>query len=215
MKSRKNLLWAIIGIVAVVCLVVVFLTTGKKDDSEELNTDTQVLDTEATEEPFTADSMYEEGAMVEGIEGVKTFASALDGVTMIALSQDPALVNPELIVWQNVWDVTQQFEVVPEGSESRYRIYPVDQETAKAKCLELDEATGKILMKDKSDSTNQLFRIIYAGNDMFLLQAYNEAVLGFDLNADGTANGPAVVARPYEEFEDSRLEKWIIADVAE
>lgn len=213
MKSRKNLLWAIIGIVAVVCLVVVFLATGNKDDKEELGNDTQVENTEPTEEPVTADSMYDEGDMVEGIEGVKTFASALDGVTMIALSQDPAQVNPELIVWQNVWDVTQQFEIVPEGSESRYRIYPMDQETAQAKCLELDEATGKILMKDKSDSTNQLFRIIYAGNNMYLIQAYNEAVLGFDLNEDGSANGPAIVARAYEEFEDSRLEKWIIADV--
>ena len=215
MKSRKNLLWAMIGIVAVICLVVVFLTTGNKDNGEELNNDTQVEDTDVTEAPVTADDMYEEGAMIEGIEGVKTFASALDGVTMIALSQDTSLVNPELIVWQNVWDATQQFQVVPEGSESRYRIYPVDQEVSMAKCLELDEETGKILMKDKSDSTNQLFRIIYAGNDMFLIQAYNEAVLGFDLNADGTANGPAVIARPYEEFEDSRLEKWIIADVAE
>lgn len=213
MKSRKNLLWAMIGIVAVVCLVVVFITTGNKNDDEELNNDTQVEATDSTEEPVTADAMYEEGAMVEGIEGIKTFASALDGVTMIALSQDPSLVNPELIVWQNVWDVTQQFEVVPEGSESRYRIYPVDQEESQAKCLELDESTGKIIMKDKSDSTNQLFRIIYAGTDMYLIQAYNESVLGFDLNADGTSNGPAVIARPYEEFEDSRLEKWIIADV--
>lgn len=213
MKSRKNLLWAMIGIVAVVCLVVVFLVTGNKDDNEELNNDTQVENTDPTEEPATADSMYEEGDMVEGIEGVKTFASALDGVTMIALSQDPSLEDPELIVWQNVWDATQQFEVVAEESESRYRIYPMDQEVAKAKCLELDETTGKILMKDKSDSTNQLFRIIYAGNNTFLLQAYNEAVLGFDLNEDGTSNGPAIVARPYEDFEDSRLEKWIIADV--
>lgn len=216
MNSKKNLLWAMIGIVAVVCLVVVFLVSGSKDDSEVLDDSAQVENsdnTEPTENVPVGDTMYEEGAMVEGIEGIKTFASALDGVTMISLSQDESLVDPELIVWQNVWDKTQQFEIVPEGSESRYRIYPVDQAEDKKECLELDEATGKILMKEKSDSNNQLFRIIYAGNDMYLVQAYNEAVLGFDLNEDGSANGPAVVARPYEDFADSRLEKWIIADV--
>ena len=215
MKSRKNLLWAIIAVVAVVCLIVVFAATGNKSDDEKLTTDTNTEQTESTGEAASNNEIYEEGAMVEGIEGVKTFASALDGVTMISVSQDPSLVDPELIVWQNVWDATQQFEVVPEGSESRYRIYPVDQEVSQAKCLELDEESGKIVIKDKSDSKNQLFRIVYAGNDMFILQAYNEAVLGFDLNEDGTSNGPAIVTRPYEDFGDSRFEKWIIADVAE
>jgi len=213
MNSKKNLLWVIVGIVAVVCVVVIFLVTGGKDEKEVFDDSTQVENTDNTENIPVGDTMYEEGAMVEGIEGVKTFASALDGVTMISLSQDESLDNPELIVWQNVWDVTQQFEIVPEGSESRYRIYPLDQEEDKKACLEFDEATGKVLMKEKSDSNNQLFRIVYAGNDMFLIQAYNESVLGFDLNEDGTANGPAIVARPYEAFTDSRLEKWIIADV--
>lgn len=218
MNSKKNILWAMIGIVAVVCLVVVFFVAGGGKDKKENNDTDQVETTESTdntENVPVGDNMYEEGSMVEGIEGVKTLASALDGVTMMSLSQDESLIDPEVIVWQNVWDVTQQFEFVPEGKESRYRIYPVDQPEAQKECLEFDEATGKVVMREKSDNNNQLFRIIYAGNDMYLIQAYNEAVLGFDLNEDGSSNGPAIVVRPYEEFTDSRLVKWIIADVSE
>lgn len=214
MKSRKNLLWAIIGIVAVACLVVVFLSMGGKE-KEELPEIDENVEASAAADASVGDSMYEEGAMVEDLTGVKNFASALDGVTMMAVSQDTSLENPEIIVWENVWDETQQFEIVPEGKESRYRIYPVKQETKQAKCLELDEASGKILVKDKSDSTNQLFRIIYAGNDMFLIQAYNENVLGFCLNEDGSSNGPAIITKAYEEFEDSRFEKWLITEVTE
>lgn len=156
--------------------------------------------------------VYHEGDLVESMEGVFTLASAYDGETMCSVSRYEELEEPEIIAWENVWDETQQFRFVLQN-ESRYKIYPINQEDGENKCLEHNEETGKIVLRDESDSTNQLFRVVYTGYNMYLLQTYNESVFGFDINEDGNFEGNAIFARPYEDFADSRQEKWLFKAV--
>lgn len=139
-------------------------------------------------------------------------SSALDGETMFSVSRYEGYAEPTIIVWTNVWDATQQFEFVPQA-ESRYKIFPVDQLEGERKCLEYNDTDHKIVMRDESDSTNQLFRVVYAGYNMYLLQCYNETVVGFDVNEDGSKDGNAVLGRLYEEVDDSRRVKWLIKGV--
>lgn len=153
--------------------------------------------------------VYEEGSLVESISGIQTVASALDGNTRLSVTRNEWFAEPTIIVWENVWDTTQQFEFVLQ-QESRYKIYPVEQLEGEHKCLEYDETSNTIVMRDESDSVNQLFRVVYSGYNTYLLQSYNESVLGFDLAEDGTANGKALYTKPYAAFEDSRFVKWLI-----
>lgn len=156
--------------------------------------------------------VYEEGDLVENKMGINTIASALDGTTMFSISRDESLFEPTMIVWTQVWDETQQFEFVL-IEESRYRIYPMDQLEGERKCLEYNETDDKIVLREESDNTNQLFRVVYAGYNMYLIQSYNESVLGFDVNEDGSTDGNAIFVRPYDAVADSRLEKWLIQPV--
>ena len=158
--------------------------------------------------------VYHEGDLVDNITGIKTVGSGFDGNYKFSITRDPLFVVPTLIVWENVWDQTQQFEFVPQ-EESRYKIYPADQLEGEHKCLEYEPDTNAIIMADDSDNENQLFRVVYSGYNMYLIQSYNESVLGYDLAEDGTPAGRAVFSRPYDSIEDSRLEKWLIEDVKE
>ena len=155
--------------------------------------------------------VYHEGDLVDNITGIKTVGSGFDGNYKFSITRDPLFVVPTLIVWENVWDQTQQFEFVPQ-EESRYKIYPADQLEGEHKCLEYEPDTNAIIMADDSDNENQLFRVVYGGYNMYLIQSYNESVLGYDLAEDGTPAGRAVFSRPYDSIEDSRLEKWLIED---
>ena len=160
------------------------------------------------DDPFLP--VYYEGDLVETItDNAYTIASALDGKTMCSVSSYSELAETELIVWETVWDETQWFffELL---EESRYRIYPAWQPDGTRKCLEYDEATGRVLLRDVSDNNNQLFRVVYTGYNMYLIQAYNESVLGFEIAEDGSINGNAVEVKPYEEFTDNRQMKWLL-----
>lgn len=156
--------------------------------------------------------VYYEGDLVESESGIHTVASAYDGITMWAMSSNAELAEPEVIVWENVWDSTQHFRFELED-ESRYRIYPINQPEGSNKCLEYDEATGRVYLREISDNVNQLFRVVYTGYNMYLIQAYNEGVVGFEINEDGSINGNAIAVKPYGEFTDSRQVKWLLGDV--
>lgn len=159
--------------------------------------------------------VYHEGDMVENLEGTFNVSSALDGMTSWSISRDEAFhPEPAVVVFHAEWLTTEdtvfQFEFVPTGSESRYKIFPIDQAKGEHKCLEYNVDTNELVMRDESNSENQLFRIIYVKSNTYLLQAFNESVVGFDLDADGTAVGKSVLVRPYDAVEDSRLESWVI-----
>ena len=155
------------------------------------------------------------GDMVEDIEGSFNVSSALDGKTSMCLSYDTEYhAEPTVVVFYADWLTNNDrdfiFEFVPIGEESRYRIYPVNYNDDRSKCLEYNPDTNEIVLRDKADNNNQLFRLIYAGMNNYLIQTYNESVLGFDLDANGQAVGMAVLSRPYDDVEDSRLESWRI-----
>ena len=161
--------------------------------------------------------VYNEGDLVENISGVFNIASALDGKTSICINRDEAFFDePTAVVFYAEWlttaDTVFEFEFVPTGNESRYKIFPVDQKAGEHKCLQFNPDTNQLFMADESDDVNQLFRIVYVQSNTYLLQAYNESVVGFDLNEEGTAEGQAVLARSYDQVEDSRLESWLIVN---
>lgn len=162
-------------------------------------------------------TVYHEGDLVEDISGVFNVSSALDGMTSMSISRDEAFhPEPTAVVFYSEWlttnDTAFQFEFVPTGSESRYKIFPADQLDGEHKCLEYNPDTNELVMRDESDSENQLFRIVYVKSNTYLIQAYNESVVGFDLDADGTAVGKSVLARPYDAVEDSRLVTWLLVE---
>lgn len=159
--------------------------------------------------------VYHEGDLVENITGIYNISSALDGETSMDISRDTNFhPEPTVVVFHSDWlttsDTSFQFEFVPTGSESRYKIFPVDQEDGKHQCLEYNPETLEIVMRDESDNENQLFRIVYVQSNVYLIQAYDESVLGFDLDDNGEAIGASVLARPYGTVDDSRLESWLL-----
>lgn len=185
---------------------IVIAEQNANDDSQKWYLTWNELD--PNEEPV---HVYHEGDMVEHESGVHTVASAFDGVTMWAVSSNAELAEPEMIVWENVWDSTQHFNFEFVG-ESRYRITPVSQP---GKCLEFDEATGRVYLRDVSDNVNQLFRVVYTGYNMYLIQAYNDNILGYDYVDGDVINGKAIVVKPYADFADSRQVKWLLGDINE
>ncbi len=157
-----------------------------------------------------------ESMPVDDLAGTVTLASANDTAVMVSVSQDSSLEEPELIVWTRVWDETQQFRFELEtDAETGYKIYPVCGQTEGEgrKCLELDRDTGQVLVRQESDSPDQLFRVIRARQDRFLLQASDGGVLGYSLHPDGTADGCGIRVRNYEEFRDPSFAEWTIEAV--
>ena len=159
--------------------------------------------------------VYHEGDLVENISGTFHVASALDGKTSVSINRDKTYhAEPTAVVFYAEWltseDLAFEFEFIPTGNESRYRIFPLDQVKGEHKCLEFNPDTSELVMREESDNENQLFRVIYVKSNTYLIQTFNESVLGFDLHEDGSAEGAPVVARPYESFEDSRVETWLL-----
>ncbi len=157
-----------------------------------------------------------ESMPVGDLAGTVTLASAYDTAVMVSVSQDPDLEEPELIVWTRVWDETQQFHFVLQAdAETGYRIYPVWRQAdgEDTKCLEYNRDSGQILVRQESDSPDQLFRVIRARQDRFLLQASDGGVLGYSLHPDGTADGCGIRVRTYEEFRDPSFAEWTVEAV--
>ena len=157
-----------------------------------------------------------ESMPVGDLAGTVNLASAYDSTVMISVSQDHSLEEPELIVWTRVWDETQQFRfVLQTDAETGYRIYPVWRQAdgEDAKCLEYNRDTGQVLVRQESDSPGQLFRVIRARQDRFLLQASDGGVLGYSLHPDGTADGCGIRVRTYEEFSDPSFAEWTVEAV--
>lgn len=160
-------------------------------------------------------TVYHEGDLVEDITGVHNVSSALDGMTSFCISRDDAFhPEPTVVIFHSEWltddDTSFGFEFIPTGFESRYKIFPTDQLENEHKCLEYNPDTNELVMRDESDNENQLFRLVYVQSNTYLIQTYNESVVGFDLDENGQAEGAAVLSRPYDAVADSRLVSWLI-----
>ena len=189
---------------------IVLTELNMEDDSQKWYVRWSELD--ESEPPVV---VYKEGDLVETVSGVFNVASALDGQTSMNINRDEAYhPEPTVVLFKAEWlttdDTVFQFEFVPTGYESRYKIFPVDQVDGAHQCLEYNPDTSEVVMRDESDNENQLFRIVYVKSNTYLVQTYNESVLGFDLNDAGNAEGVSVLARPYDAVEDSRLETWLL-----
>ena len=172
-----------------------YMMWNKKDDSEK-----DVI-------------VYHEGDLVGDVEGTFNIASSLDGMTSACVNDDPQYYKePTVVVYKSEWltegDQPFLFRFEATGSETRYRIY-CDKQGADM-CLEFDPDSKQLFVRKASDSTNQLFRIVYVSYNRYLLQAYNEDVIGFDLKEDGSADGNPLLVRNYSEVKDSRLESWLL-----
>lgn len=159
--------------------------------------------------------VYHEGDLVENLWGFFNISSALDGMTSMCISRDEAYhPEPTVVLFHAEWltsdDKPFLFEVIPVGEESRYKIIPVDQVEGERKCLEYNSDTNELVMRNESDNKNQLFRLVYVRSSTYLLQTYNESVVGFDLGDNGTAEGMPVLSRSYDAVDDSRLETWLL-----
>ncbi|MBQ8307125.1 MAG: serine/threonine protein kinase [Blautia sp.] len=150
-------------------------------------------------------SMYREGDPITDLGGTATLVSAMDGSLVWAVSQDPSLAEPEMILWTQVWDETQQFDIVPqEDGSCRIR-----QHGETERWLELEPDYGRLLLREAEDNERQHFRIFYGGYGLCLLQCTDGRIIGYS-PGENEALGISLTARAYEDFEDSRLEKWRI-----
>lgn len=158
--------------------------------------------------------VYNEGDLVESLSGTYNISSALDGMTSMCLNNDTNYhPEPTVVVFKAEWLTTDddlfQFELVPTGFESRYRIYPKEQYGGNNMCLEYNADTSELVMREESSNVNQLFRIVYVKKGTYLIQTYDESCIGFDLDNNGEAVGVSVLSRPYDAVADSRLESWL------
>lgn len=156
--------------------------------------------------------VHQTGDIMGSLSGTYAMVSSFDGITTCSVSSDKSLTEPQLIIWENVSGISQQFRLEKAG-EYRYRIYPIMQEGGIDKCLEYNESNDRIVVRSVSDNANQLFRVRYAGYNTYLIQTYNENVLGFVLDNDSPKNGQVIVARPYEEFANKQVATWLMRSV--
>ncbi len=155
--------------------------------------------------------VYQPGDFVNSLSGVYSFGSIYDGEkSRLSVSSYEGLTEPELILWENAWAASQQFELVPQGNGT-YKLYPKSVTGEEKKCVELDPETGKLVVRKESNSANQLFRAQYVGYNVYWILTNDELALGFEPRKGGEINGNGIVAKAAEEFTDANLCKWILS----
>ncbi len=152
----------------------------------------------------------QEGDLVSGCSGTWTLSSLYDTQACWSVSSDTSLTEPEMILWEPVWDHTQQL-IFQECEDQRYRIFAVKGEDGRpGDCLELEYSTRRLVLRKEADCQEQLFRLVCGGEGLYLVQCCDESVAGFDLRVDGGWQGNSLVCRPYDEFEDPSMVKWFL-----
>lgn len=212
--SKKMIAGVIIAVVVVIAAAAMLLHNPSEKQPAGSAAQTSVSSAESDTFRSLGEG-YQERDLVEDLEGVYIVSSALDGQTSMCINRDKKYhKEPTVVVFKSEWLTTEdtlfQFEFVPTGSESRYKIFPVDQKNGEHKCLQYNTKTKELEMKSESKNKNQLFRIIYVDSTTFLLQTYNESVVGMNVDRKGQADGMAVLSRPYDEVKDSRMESWLL-----
>ena len=166
-----------------------FLEKEGGPDPEE----TAEVPEEEAAEPDQPTAM-QEGDLMPGISGIFNICCAPEGDLLFSVSQDPSLTEPEIIVWERVWDETQEFYVEDcTGDLDGYRIYPLWENGGLALCLTLEKETGRILVRKKDPGDPcQIFRLVYAGGDRMKILSCDGRVLSPGPEA---GNGTGVLAR--------------------
>lgn len=133
------------------------------------------------------------GDLMPGITGIFNICCAPEGDLLFSVSQDPRLTEPEIIVWERVWDETQEFYVEDCTSDlSGYRIYPLWENAGLALCLTLEKETGRVLVREKDpEDPCQIFSLVYAGGDTMRILASDGRALSA---GTGAGNGTGVLA---------------------
>jgi len=89
----------------------------------------------------------------------------------------------------------------------------MDQPEGEQKCLEYDVASGKILLRNRTDAPEQIFQIAYASYNTYLIRTNTGGVLGFEVRDDGTTDGVLIIVVQYDEFEHKNQMKWMLHKV--
>lgn len=149
----------------------------------------------------------QEGDLMPGISGLFNISCVTEGNLLFSVSQDPGLAEPEIIVWERVWDETQEFYVEDCTEDlGGYRIYPLWENGDFAVCLTLEKETGRILVREKDpEDPCQIFRLVYAGGDRMKIQGADGRILSA---GTGAGNGTGVLACP--EGEEGTEGEWML-----
>ena len=217
-KPVKKTLWTLLAEAGILAGAAAWYLGGSGDrevflEKEEAPEEaTAEAPAEETAEAEAQPPAMEEGDLMPGISGLFNICCSGDEDLVLSVSQDPALTEPELIVWERVWDETQEFYVEDVTADmGGYRIYPMAGGGDLTSCLTLEKETGRILVKKKDPADkSQIFRLVYAGGDQMLIQAADEGVLGALGEGGAAANGSLVLAGPYEDLEDPALAEWTL-----
>ena len=152
--------------------------------------------------------VHHEGEILDDLQGEKTFLAVFNQNYLLSVSSNPELETQELILWENVWDSTQRFELVSE-KEGWYRIRTRKDTGDDNVWLEYDPSGGKIILNKEKHVPEQMFRFIYSGYNTCLIQTSDSKVLGFLPSENGGIQGNTILAKNYEEYADPALVKWI------
>ena len=217
--DRKKILWAALAAAFILAAAGLWYLrgAGSRDaflEKEEIPAREEPADAPAEEEKPEAEApgdqppAMQEGDLMPGISGLFNISRAPEGDLLFSVSRDPSLTEPEIIVWERVWDETQEFYVEDCTADlDGYRIYPLWENGDLADCLTLEKETGRILVRkmDPEDPC-QIFRLVYAGGDRMRILTGGGRVLTAGPEA---VNGTGVLAGTGEEETDGKGE-WML-----
>jgi hypothetical protein len=198
--DRKKILWAALAAAFILAAAGLWYLrgAGSRDaflEKEEIPVQEGPAEEEKPEADPPGDQppAMEEGDLMPGISGLFNISCAPEGDLLFSVSRDPALTEPEIIVWERVWDETQEFYVEDCTSDlSGYRIYPLWENAGLALCLTLEKETGRVLVREKDpEDPCQIFSLVYAGGDTMRILASDGRALSA---GTGAGNGTGVLA---------------------
>ena len=216
--DRKKILWAVLAAALILAAAGLWYMRGagsgdaflEKEEGPAAENDAPAEEEKPLEEaPPDQPPAMQEGDLMPGISGLFNISGAPEGDLLFSVSRDPELTEPEIIVWERVWDETQEFYVEDCTADlGGYRIYPLWENGDFASCLTLEKETGRILVRkmDPEDPC-QIFRLVYAGGDRMRILASDGNALSAGPEA---GNGTGVLARGKGEEGSLGNAEWML-----
>ncbi len=210
---------------------------GEISDPEESGTPESGVNLTDAEEnaPDRTESGYLPGETVPGLYGTCAIVLAADGRTSLCIGTDPQWYEePEAVVYTAEYltesDEEFLFILAPGETEDTYRIFSAAD--GGTRCLTWDPGRRIFVLREREEE-NQVFQLVYAGEDCYLIQTADGAMLGLETAGkdssaaeDGLAEqepsggtaaensigeiteGQPVTAMPYEAYRASVFETW-------